>query len=168
MGLNCARPRLLSLRVADIVEFAFLRSALVMIIDAANFVLKHAVFFRKHGNNDASPLVVRNSAANRIVAHALAELEVAHRFAHPLAVWLRYLGFAATNSRHIWLMTRKQRHTAKPPIALALALATLALASNLSTACSDYERFRGRNSDQVNQACDPARQAPEECSRTLD
>jgi hypothetical protein len=33
---------------------------------------------------------------------------------------------------------------------------------------NDQERFRGRTTDQVKQACDPQRQTPEECSRTLD
>jgi hypothetical protein len=38
------------------------------------------------------------------------------------------------------------------------------------TACTnaDLERLRGRTPDQVKQACDPQRQTPEECSRTLD
>ena len=46
--------------------------------------------------------------------------------------------------------------------------AALAVALHLVTACSDYERFRGRTTDQVKQACDPQRQTPKECSRTLD
>jgi hypothetical protein len=47
-------------------------------------------------------------------------------------------------------------------------LAALAVVLQLVTACSDQERFRGRTTEQVKQACDPQRQTPEECSRTLD
>jgi hypothetical protein len=44
----------------------------------------------------------------------------------------------------------------------------LAIIAQVVTSCADQERFRGRSSDQVKQACDPQRQTPEECSRTLD
>jgi hypothetical protein len=47
-------------------------------------------------------------------------------------------------------------------------LAALAVIVQLVTGCSDQERFRGRNTEQVKQACDPQRQTPEECARTLD
>jgi hypothetical protein len=47
-------------------------------------------------------------------------------------------------------------------------LAALAIVVQLVTGCSDQERFRGRTTEQVKQACDPQRQTPEECSRTLD
>jgi hypothetical protein len=47
-------------------------------------------------------------------------------------------------------------------------LAALAVVLQLVTGCSDQERFRGRTTEQVKQACDPQRQTPEECSRTLD
>ena len=45
-----------------------------------------------------------------------------------------------------------------------LCLAALAVAL-LVTACSDYERFRGRTPEQAKQACDPQRQTSEECAR---
>jgi hypothetical protein len=48
-----------------------------------------------------------------------------------------------------------------------LCLAALAVAL-LVTACSDYERFRGRTPEQAKQACDPQRQTSEECAKTLD
>jgi hypothetical protein len=47
-------------------------------------------------------------------------------------------------------------------------LAALAIVLQLVVGCSDQERFRGRTTEQVKQACDPQRQTPEECSRTLD
>jgi hypothetical protein len=47
-------------------------------------------------------------------------------------------------------------------------LAALAVVVQLVTGCADQERFRGRTTEQVKQACDPQRQTPEECSRTLD
>jgi hypothetical protein len=46
-------------------------------------------------------------------------------------------------------------------------LAALAVIVLLVTGCSDQERFRG-TTEQIKQACDPQRQTPEECSRTLD
>jgi hypothetical protein len=51
-----------------------------------------------------------------------------------------------------------------------LCLAVLAGVLLVITGCTnaDLERLRGRTSDQVKQACDPQRQTPEECSRTLD
>ena len=49
-----------------------------------------------------------------------------------------------------------------------LCLAVLAVTLHVVTACSDYERFRGRTPEQAKQACDPQRQTPEECSGTLD
>ena len=57
-----------------------------------------------------------------------------------------------------------------PPMRLGATLAALAIVVQAITACStnDQERFRGRTTDQVKQACDPQRQTPEECSRTLD
>jgi hypothetical protein len=51
---------------------------------------------------------------------------------------------------------------------IKLCVAALAVALQAVTACSDYERFRGRTPEQAKQACDPQRQTPEECSRTLD
>jgi hypothetical protein len=68
-------------------------------------------------------------------------------------------------------MAVKSKQPHGPPMTLGnkgLCLAALAVALHLVTACSDYERFRGRTTDQVKQACDPQRQTPEECSRTLD
>jgi hypothetical protein len=47
-------------------------------------------------------------------------------------------------------------------------LAALAVIVQLVTGCSDHERFRGRTTEQIKQACDPQRQTPEECARTLD
>jgi hypothetical protein len=47
-------------------------------------------------------------------------------------------------------------------------LTSFAIVVQLVTGCSDQERFRGRTTDQVKQACDPQRQTPEECSRALD
>jgi hypothetical protein len=47
-------------------------------------------------------------------------------------------------------------------------LAALAVVAQFVTGCADQERFRGRTTEQVKQACDPQRQTPEECSRTLD
>jgi hypothetical protein len=47
-------------------------------------------------------------------------------------------------------------------------LAALGVSLHVVTACSDYERFHGRTPEQLKQACDPERQTPEECSRTLD
>jgi hypothetical protein len=49
-------------------------------------------------------------------------------------------------------------------------LAVLAGVLLVITGCTnaDLERLRGRTPDQVKQACDPQRQTPEECSRTLD
>jgi hypothetical protein len=57
-----------------------------------------------------------------------------------------------------------------PPMTLGkgLCLAALAVTLHVVTACTDYERFRGRTPEQVKQACDPRHQTPEECSRTLD
>jgi hypothetical protein len=51
-----------------------------------------------------------------------------------------------------------------------LYLAVLAGVLPIITGCTnaDLERLRGRTPDQVKQACDPQRQTPEECSRTLD
>jgi hypothetical protein len=49
-----------------------------------------------------------------------------------------------------------------------LCLAAIAVTLHVVTACSDYERFRGRTPEEVKRACDPQRQTPEECSRTLD
>jgi hypothetical protein len=51
-----------------------------------------------------------------------------------------------------------------------LYLAPLAGGLLVITGCTnaDLERLRGRTPDQVKQACDPQRQTPEECSRTLD
>ena len=62
------------------------------------------------------------------------------------------------------------RHPSRPAMMLGkgLFLAALAATLHVVTACSDYERFRGRTPDQVKQACDPQRQTREECSRTLD
>jgi hypothetical protein len=62
------------------------------------------------------------------------------------------------------------RHLPRPAMTLGKGLSLAALAATLHavTACSDYERFRGRTPDQVKQACDPQRQTREECSRTLD
>jgi hypothetical protein len=48
------------------------------------------------------------------------------------------------------------------------SLIALAIIAQVVTSCADQERFRGRSSDQVKQACDPQRQTPDECSRTLD
>ena len=45
-----------------------------------------------------------------------------------------------------------------------LRLAALAVDLQLATACSDYERFRGRTPEQAKQACDPQRQTSEECA----
>jgi hypothetical protein len=62
----------------------------------------------------------------------------------------------------------------KPKAAPSLAkrlcgcLAALAVTALVVTSCEDQERFRGRTTEQVKQACDPQRQTPEECSRTLD
>jgi hypothetical protein len=53
-------------------------------------------------------------------------------------------------------------------IGLGPGLAVLAIVVQLVAGCSDQERFRGRTTEQVKQACDPQRQTPEECSRTLD
>jgi hypothetical protein len=57
-----------------------------------------------------------------------------------------------------------------PGLAIGLGggLAVLAIIVQLVTGCSDQERFRGRTTEQVKQACDPQRQTPVECSRTLD
>jgi hypothetical protein len=60
-----------------------------------------------------------------------------------------------------------------PPMTLGkgrLYLAALAVVLMVITGCtnSDLERLRGRTPEQVKQACDPQRQTPEECSRTLD
>jgi hypothetical protein len=66
-------------------------------------------------------------------------------------------------------MNPKQPHG--PPMTFGnkgLCLAALAVALHLVTACSDYERFRGRTPEQAKQACDPQRQTSEECARTLD
>ena len=70
-------------------------------------------------------------------------------------------------------MAAKPKHPAGPPMTLGkagLCLAVLAGVLLVITGCTnaDLERLRGRNSDQVKQACDPQRQTPEECSRTLD
>ena len=51
-----------------------------------------------------------------------------------------------------------------------LSLAALAVLMQLVAGCSrnDQERFRGRTTEQVKQACDPQHQElPEECSRTF-
>jgi hypothetical protein len=52
-------------------------------------------------------------------------------------------------------------------VGLGAILAALVIVTQAITACStnDQERFRGRTTDQVKQACDPQRQTPEECSR---
>jgi hypothetical protein len=49
-----------------------------------------------------------------------------------------------------------------------LCLAALAVALHLVTACSDYERFRGRTPEHAKQACDPQQYTLEECARELD
>src|SRR5262245_1990202 len=54
-----------------------------------------------------------------------------------------------------------------PPTTLGIAVVAL-VGCNLVAACTDYERFQGRTTDQVKQACDPQRHTPEECARTLD
>jgi len=56
----------------------------------------------------------------------------------------------------------------RPVMGLGASLAALAIVVQVVTACSDQERFRGRTTEQVKQACDPQHQTPEECSRTLD
>jgi hypothetical protein len=63
-----------------------------------------------------------------------------------------------------------QRHPSGRPMTLCkgLRLAAPAMTFHALTACSDYERSRGRTPEQVKQACDPRHQTPEECSRTLD
>jgi hypothetical protein len=68
-------------------------------------------------------------------------------------------------------MASNPKHPPGPPMTLGkkgLCLAALAVTLHVVTACSDYERFHGRTPEQVKQACDPQRQTPEECSRTLD
>jgi hypothetical protein len=60
-----------------------------------------------------------------------------------------------------------------PPMTLGktrLCLAALAGLMLVVTGCTnaDLERVRGRNPDQVKQACDPQQQTREECARTLD
>ena len=65
----------------------------------------------------------------------------------------------------------KQPHG--PPMTLGkirFCFAVLAGVLLIITGCTnaDLERLRGRTPDQVKQACDPQRQTPEECSRTLD
>jgi|SoimicmetaTmtHMC_FD_contig_31_10623792_length_306_multi_2_in_0_out_0_1 hypothetical protein len=65
------------------------------------------------------------------------------------------------------------KHPPDPPMTLGktrLCLAVLAGVSLVVTGCTnaDLERLRGRTPDQVKRACDPQRQTPEECSRTLD
>jgi hypothetical protein len=65
----------------------------------------------------------------------------------------------------------KAKHPLGPPMTLGksiLCFAAVAVTLLAATACSDYERFRGRTSEQVKQACDPQRQTAEECARTLD
>jgi hypothetical protein len=64
----------------------------------------------------------------------------------------------------------KPKAVAGPAMRLGATLAALAIVVQAITACStnDQGRFRGRTTDQVKQACDPQRQTPEECSRTLD
>jgi hypothetical protein len=65
----------------------------------------------------------------------------------------------------------KFKHRSGLPMTLGksiLCFAALAVTLLVATACSDYERFRGRTSEQVKQACDPQRQTAEECARTLD
>jgi hypothetical protein len=59
---------------------------------------------------------------------------------------------------------------ATPSLAMGIcgSLAALAVTVLVVTSCEDQERFRGRTTEQVKQACDPQRQTPEECSRTLD
>ena len=65
------------------------------------------------------------------------------------------------------------KHPPSPPMTLGkirFCLAGLAGVLLVITGCTkaDLERLRGRTPDQVKQACDPQRQTPEECSRTLD
>jgi len=62
----------------------------------------------------------------------------------------------------------KPKAAPSPAVGLGATLAALAVAVSILTSCEDQERFRGRTSEQVKQACDPQRQTPEECSRTLD
>jgi len=70
------------------------------------------------------------------------------------------------------LLTLLLRHpevgfrTTKPYASAGLV--SLAIVVQLVAGCSDQERFRGRTTEQVKHACDPLRQTPEECSRTLD
>ena len=62
----------------------------------------------------------------------------------------------------------KPKAAPSPAMGLGATLAALAVAALILTSCEDQERFRGRTTEQVKQACDPQRQTPEECSRTLD
>ena len=68
-------------------------------------------------------------------------------------------------------MASKPKQPSGPPMTRGnkgSCLVALAVILQIVTACSDYERFRGRTPEQVQQACDPQRQTKEECSRTLD
>jgi hypothetical protein len=56
----------------------------------------------------------------------------------------------------------------KPLKGICAGFVALAIVAQLVTACADQERFQGKNTDQVKQACDPQRQSKEECARTLD
>jgi hypothetical protein len=56
----------------------------------------------------------------------------------------------------------------KPLKGIGASLAAIAIVAQLLTACADQERFQGKSTDQVKQACDPQRQSKEECARTLD
>lgn len=50
---------------------------------------------------------------------------------------------------------------------MGFAVVALVVALHVLAGC-DLERLRGRGPEQVQQACDPQRHTPEECSRTLD
>ena len=138
--ISDSRRGLSSLGVADIVEFAFLRSALVMIIDAANFIFKHAVFFRKHGNNDASPLGVqklgqrvRYYPIRRIVTIAVGAVmsfvpTVSRIFCPSVSGMVALFGFRRNDSRLIWLMALVCRKLAKD-LNLAMWWPTLRIAA---------------------------------------
>ena len=63
---------------------------------------------------------------------------------------------------------RLEMLTAERPWRIGPVSIALAIIAQVVTSCADQERFRGRSSDQVKQACDPQRQTPEERSRTLD
>jgi hypothetical protein len=65
-----------------------------------------------------------------------------------------------------WDATGLGSRTLKPKASAGLA--SLAVVVQLVAGCADQERFRGRTTEQVKQACDPQRQSPEEGARTLD